>query len=85
MANFNSDTDKWYDSVTITRQTGSFTIPTKNKYVDRNIELSFEIPGIEIPKPSSGTKSFYITVPNGSSGTVTFLFSVDNNGNTTIT
>lgn len=85
MANFNSDTNKWYDTVTITQQNGGFTIPTKNKYVNRNIELNYNIPGMVLPKPTSGTNTFYITVPNGSSGTVTFTFTVDANGNTTIT
>lgn len=85
MANFNSDTNKWYDTVTITSQSGGFTIPTKNKYVNRNIELNYSIPGMVLPKPSSGTTTFYITVPNGSSGTVTFNFTVDSDGNTTIT
>ena len=85
MATFNSDTNKWYNTEIITKQTGKFTISTKNKYVNRDIELSYNIPGIVLPKPSSGnTNTFYITVPNGSSDTITFTFSVDSNGNTTI-
>jgi len=85
MATFKNDTEKWYDTVTITKQTGGFTIPTKNRYMDRHIELNYNIPGMVLPKPSSGTTNFYITVPNGTNETVTFHFTVDSNGNTTIT
>ncbi len=85
MANFNSNSEKWYDTAIITTQNGKFTIPTKNKYVNRNIELNYNIPGMILPKPSSGETTFYITVPNGLSGNITFNFTVDANGNTTIT
>ena len=84
MANFDYDTNRWYKTITITQQNGGVTMPTKNKYVDKNIEVLYNIPGIVLPTPSSGTNNFYITVPNGA-GTVTFHFSVDTNGNTTIT
>ena len=43
------------------------------------------IPGIEIPAPSSGTNSFYVTLPNGANDTITLLFTVDSNGNSDIT
>lgn len=79
------DTDRWYKNVTITQQNGGYSMATKNTYVDKNIELIYNIPGIVLPKPTSGTNTFYVTVPNGSNGTVTFHFSVDTNGNTTIT
>lgn len=80
-ATFNRDDTKWYDTVTIEKQTGSFTIWTNNTYLDRNIRLNYEIPGVRLDNSSS----FYITVPNGSGDPVTFHFTVDSSGNTTIT
>lgn len=79
------DTERWYKNVTITKQNGTYSMHTKDTYVDKDIDLIYSIPGMVLPKPSSGTTTFYVTVPNGSNGTVTFHFSVDTNGNTTIT
>ena len=87
MATFNEAINKWYNQtpISITNQNATFTVQAGGKYVGKNIELSINIPGMIISKPTSGTNTFYITVPNGSSGTVTFTFTVDANGNTTIT
>ena len=76
----------WNKSLEFIQQNGKITLFTSQKYIEKNIELNFSIPGIVIPTADTGsTNTFYITVPNGSNGTVTFHFSVDDAGNTTIT
>ena len=46
--------------------------------------INYDIPGVEVPIPESGTNTFYITLPNGVNDTITFIFEVDSNGNTDI-
>lgn len=47
--------------------------------------ISYNIPGVAIPVPSSGTNSFYITLPNGVGDTITLTFTVDSEGNSDVT
>lgn len=47
--------------------------------------INYDIPGVEVPIPESGTNSFYVTLPNGENDTVTLIFEVDDEGNSDIT
>ena len=47
--------------------------------------VSYNIPGVTVPVPSSGTNSFYVTLPNGANDTITLVFTVDASGNSDIT
>ena len=72
-------------TISLTQQNSVLTFSTQTKYVPKNITMNINIPGIVIPKPTSGYNNFYITVPNGGNNTVTFYFNIDSNGNTTVT
>ena len=77
-----------HDTLTLTTRSGSITLNTANKYVSKNIQLNYNIPGVRIPTAisSSNNNTFYVEVPNGNSNDyIRFTFSVDSNGNTIIT
>ena len=49
---------------------------TKQRYIDRDIVLQIQVPGVVIPTPASGISSFYITI-----GGITYNWHIDSNGN----
>ena len=72
-------------SISLTKPDSILTFATQTSYVPQNIVMNINIPGIELTKPASGTKTFYVQVPNGGNNMVGFLFTVDSSGNTVIT
>lgn len=75
MSNLVNSTN-WTGNEEITKKNSSLTLNTAKKYVDRNIELDINIPGINL----NNSETFYIN-----DGIYTWNWNIDSNGNVTIT
>lgn len=65
-----------YSSEPLTKRFSTITLETAGKYVDQNLALGIDIPGMNLQK----NQTFYIN-----DGIYTWNWSVDSNGNVTIT
>ena len=65
----------WYVIATQTSQDENYILQTGRTYVDGNINVHVQVPGIVIPTPTVGESEFYITI-----GGVTYTWHVDSAG-----
>lgn len=74
MANFTKDTT-WVDTAIQTKIDASYTLSTAKKYVDRDINLEINVPGMVL----ENGQAFYITDTLN-----TWNWSIDDDGNVLI-
>lgn len=66
----------WNIIATQTSQSENYILQTGRTYVDSNINVYVQVPGIVIPTPTVGESEFYITI-----GGVTYTWHVNSAGN----
>lgn len=66
----------WGATFSQVKPSQTYTFNTSGKFSDKNISITVNVPGVEIPTPSTGTNTFYIKI-----GGVTYTWKVDSSGN----
>jgi len=67
---------KWEESISQEKPTQVYTFNVANKYSDKDIEITVNVPGIEIPIPSTGTSTFWLKIDG-----IKYIWKVDSSGN----
>lgn len=67
---------KWEESISQEKPTQVYTFNVANKYSDKDIEITVNVPGIEIPIPSTGTSTFWLKIDE-----IKYIWKVDSSGN----
>lgn len=67
---------KWEENISQEKPTQVYTFNVANKYSDKDIEITVNVPGVEIPTPSTGTNTFWLKI-----GGIKYIWKVDSSGN----